>query len=155
MGSLSDFFPEAPSSLLAIVQDEKTSGTDGGTPSAPAWNTRTLNTVDYDPGSIITLSTNTFTSSLACHITWSCPAYRANWHKTRLVRVSDSAVISLGTSDFAPSSDFTQNRTFGVSAIEAGVAYRIEHYFSQGVAESLGRPTSQGTEVYTTVSFWS
>jgi hypothetical protein len=45
----------------AIILDQKTAGTDGGTFTSGAWRTRDLNTIHADPDSIVTLSANQFT----------------------------------------------------------------------------------------------
>ena len=45
----------------AIIYDQKTVGTNGGSFTSGAWRTRDLNTVHADPDSIVTLSANQFT----------------------------------------------------------------------------------------------
>lgn len=144
--------------LLACVVDQKASGTNGGA-STTSYSTRTLNTVAFDPGGIVSLSSNTFTSTVDCGVTWSAPAYAIGSHKSRLVRVSDGAVIALGTTEYMINNQTVaaQTRSHGVARIEAGVAYRIEHRAGTvlsnlgfGVAASFG-----DSEIYTTLNFWS
>jgi hypothetical protein len=147
------------SAVLAILVDEKTAGTPGGALSATTWNQRDLNTERYDPLGLVTLSTNTFSCSVDCVVSWSCPAFDCNSHKTKLVRVSDSATIAVGSSAFSASSDQVATMSLGTSAIDAGVSYRIEHYVSlQSVTTtSTGGVQVNGSEVevYSQVIFWS
>lgn len=141
--------------LLASIVDEKAAGTSGGAATHGSYATRTLNTVAFDPDGIVTLSGNTFSSSVACGVTWSAPLIAGSvaLHKTRLVRVSDSAVIEYGSVERSQSS--TSNRSTGSARIEAGVAYRIEQYplIFAGSA-TFGDALGTDPEIYTTVNLW-
>jgi hypothetical protein len=158
-GSYNDLtdVPAAASGLQAEITNEKASGTGGGTMSASYWTTRTINTVVFDPTAIVSLSANEFTSSVACQITWSCPGLGIDSHKTRLVRVSNSAVIKFGSSEMSSASGNCSVSSTGSSYIEAGVAYKIEHWCSTSRTSSgQGSPTYSGTnERYGYVRFWS
>lgn len=142
--------------LLATIVDEKTNGSNGGS-SSQNYVTRTLNTVAFDPGAIVTLSSNTFSSSVACGVTWSAPALDASSHTTRLVRVSDSAVIEYGTAEIVSGTPFIVTRSIGAARIEAGVSYRLEHRCAIDIsANGFGQACSFGhAEIYTIVNLWS
>lgn len=139
--------------ILASIRDEKASNTSGGL-GTTSYTKRDLNTVEYDPGSLITLSSSEFSCSQDAVITWSAPGYDV-FHKTRLVRTSDSAVISIGTAEWSGATNI-QTRSFGVAEIEAGVTYKIEHRTENALGNVLGRAVNYGdAEVYTVVHFWS
>ena len=144
------------SALLAAIVDEKAAGTSGGAATHGSYATRTLNTVAFDPDGIVSLSSNTFTSSVACGVSWSAPLIAGSvaLHKTRLVRVSSGAVIEYGSVERSQSS--TSNRSTGSAKIEAGVAYRIEHYplIFTGSA-TFGDALGTDPEIYTIVKLWS
>lgn len=146
---------ETTAALLASIRDEKASGTGGGA-STTSYSTRDLNTAEYDPNSLITISSNTFSCAVACVVTWSAPGYRCNDNKTRLVRVSDDAVISIGTSEAAPQTGNGGSRSFGAALIAADTAYRIEHRADTNhAATGFGQFANYGdAEVYTIVNFW-
>lgn len=139
--------------LLATIVDEKASGTNGGD-STTSYSTRTLNTVAFDPDGILTLSSNTFTSDIDCGVTWSAPGCSSigAYHKTRLVRVSDSSVIAVGSSELV----FGGSRSVGSARILAGVAYRVEQQSSAVETNGLGIAVNFGDpEIYTIVNLWS
>lgn len=138
--------------LLACVVDEKASGTNGGD-STTSYSTRTLNTVAFDPDSIVTLSSNTFASDMDCGVTWSAPGVSGVGvaHKTRLVRVSDNSVIAVGSVDLV----FGGGRSVGSARILAGVAYRIEQAASVAETNGFGAAASfSDPEIYTIVNLW-
>ena len=56
-----------------ILEDQKASGTTGGTSVATSWNTRTLNTEVYDPSGLCTLTANKFTFTVDGFIEFAFP----------------------------------------------------------------------------------
>lgn len=139
----------------AILEDQKSAGTQGGTFTASAWQTRTLNTEARDPDGLISLSSNQFTPTVAGWVEWSAPASLVGYHKTRLYNVTDAAVVSYGTGEAAASGVGVSTRSEGGGAVVAGKAYRIEHYCqTTGTTYGFGVPAATGTEVYTRVRFY-
>ena len=72
-------------SSYAIIADQKSSGTDGGTATSGSWQTRDLNTEIADPDGIVSISANQFTLAAGNYlITWSAPAGDVRGHQSRL-----------------------------------------------------------------------
>jgi hypothetical protein len=86
----------AAGQALLHLQDQKSSGTDGGTFTSGDWQTRTLNTeVTDEIGS--TLSSDQFTLPAGTYwIEASAPATNVNAHKLALYNVSDTAYVLYG-----------------------------------------------------------
>ncbi len=143
----------------AVLEDQKASGTGGGSFTGGVWVTRELNTEVRDPDGLITLGSNQFVPLVNGWVEWSAPAFKINTHKTRLYNVTDAVVAGVGTAEYATTSDGAPStiRSSGGAAVVAGKTYRIEHQCSAGRANSdaLGNPASFATtEVYTRVRFW-
>lgn len=84
------------SERIAIVQDQKPSGTSGGTFTAGSWQTRDLNTIVYDDIGI-TLSNNQITLPIGKYlIEASAPAYCVNMHHIRLRNITNSITMAVG-----------------------------------------------------------
>lgn len=141
-----------PKSGLQAVIEEQNAG-NGGATTAATWQTRNLNTVEYDPDSLITLASSEFSSSAAGTLQWTTANYNSQRIQSRLVRTSDSAVIAVGTST-ATTTNSTAIST-GVAVIESGVTYRVEMYSSNADSVGMGFGAGSGTpNVYTRAELW-
>ena len=144
----------------ALIRDQKTDGTDGGTFTSGAWQTRDLNTEVADPDSIVTIASNQFTLSTAGSylIKWGAPGALSNRSQSRLYDVTNTAVVEHGQNVWFTT---TTNNT-GISrgaarvTITGETTYEIQHRCSSstsnngfGEAVSLG-----GEEVYTEVEIY-
>ena len=140
----------------AVLEDQKSAGTDGGTFNPSSWEKRTLNTEAYDPNGLISIASSEFTPTVDGWVEWSAPAYGVGDHKTRLYNVTGAAVVGYGSSETSSSASAnTSSRSFGGGAVSAGVTYRIEHRSSAGkVPDGCGVAQGTGTEVYARVQFW-
>ena len=147
-----------------IIEDQKTSGTAGGTATEGAWTTRVLNTLYRNSGSLTTLSSNQFTLPEGeYYLTASAPFY---WMQAsvriRLYNVTDSTVVRLGynTAAFAGSSPdrpSTMNAELTANfTLTGSKTFRIEYYAvnNDGSGSGLGQASSLGTEIYTRVNIW-
>ena len=118
--------------------------------------TRELNTVEYDPDNIVSLSNNQFTIEPGeWIITFSAPGYQVYDHKAKLVDVTNSnTVVATGTTEFG-TGDSTTNRSFGTYEVvlTSATTYRIDHYTAQVAATyGLGVGGSNGGDnIFTTV----
>ena len=75
----------------AIIGDQKSAGTEGGTFTSGAWQTRDLNTEISDPDGIISISSNQFTLAAGTYlVNASAPAHKVNGHQIRLYNTTDS-----------------------------------------------------------------
>lgn len=147
----------------ACIRDEKASGTDGGTFTSGAWQTRALNAEHYDPDGIVSISSNQFTLGAGEYlIEVSAPAYTVNEHQARLYNVTGAAVVEYGSSEFvretSPGDYAAQVTTTSTLSAYVDIAgptvYRVEHRAgTTGSGNGFGRAGSfGGLEVYTTVN---
>jgi len=162
-----------PCELIGILEDQKSSGTNGGSFSSGADRTRTLNTEVYDKHNTITLASNQFTitpnGTQKFIIEWSAPAYGVAEHQTILRQTSGVAAdIKRGTSENsagntgnAPpdSHDHSfeyQTRSHGMAVvtISAATTYEIRHRSQNGNSDGFGVAGGFGTEVYTQVKIY-
>ena len=138
----------------AVIEDQKASGTDGGTFTSGAWQTRVLNTEVRDPDGLVSISSNQFTPTVAGWVEWTCPAFQTASHSTRLYNVTDSAVVGTGSSGSAYNAN-NGSSSFGGAAVIAEKAYRVEHYCTgTKTTNGFGDGHSLGTNVYTRLKFW-
>jgi len=115
---------------VARITDSKALGTNGGTFTNGAWRTRDLNSIEDDPDSIVTLSSNQFTLGAGTYlIQWSAPAFKVEHHQTRLWDVTGSADVAIGTSEYNAASDDVQTRSFGfdIVTLAASNTFEIQH----------------------------
>lgn len=142
-----------------LLRDEKAAGTDGGSFTAGAWQTRELNTKVVDVGSYAALSANQITlpaGTYRCRI--QCPAYAVNKHQARLYNVTNAAVLLLGSSQRNASA----SALFVVPSIIAGrftlattKVLEVQHRCETTQAGSgLGQSSGFDTEIYTIAEFW-
>lgn len=144
----------------AIISDQKTNDTDGGTLTSGAWRTRDLNNEIVDPDSIVSISSNQFTLGAGSYlIQASAPAIECGKHQVRLYDVTGSAVVEYGTSQLANNGNsYSADRSFVEArvVITGNTVYEIQHQcqhtkssFGMGLAVNFG-----GVEVYTVVKIF-
>ena len=99
----------------AILVDQKTSGTNGGSFTSGDWRTRDLNTETTDEDGIVSLSSNQFTLGAGSYlIQYFAPACQANSHQARLYNITDSSEASLGSTEYAGTgSNMPQTTSYG------------------------------------------
>lgn len=149
---------EAESATTAIqvmqVRDEKTSGTNGGTFTQDAWQTRDLNTTKLNTitgaslaSNIITLPAGTYT------LVASCPAYSVGVNQSRLYNVTTAAVIVIGTGSYfgnATDKPVLHSMLRAAFTLASQSDLRIEHRCQVTKAtDGFGVANGLGTEVYT------
>ena len=137
-----------------VLEDQKASGTNGGTATSGSWFTRTLNTEVRDPLGLVTLSSDTFVSTVDGWVEFEVPAWVTNGHQARLYNVTDAVVVAAGvTGAAAPAGAF--HLSTGGGPIVAGKTYRIEgRVITTKTTDGRGIASGFGTEVYTRVMFW-
>ena len=141
----------------AVLEDQKSAGTDGGTFNPSTWVKRTLNTEVYDPDGLISVASSEFTPTVNGWVEWSAPAREVYAHKTRLYNVTGAAVVGYGSSEWSGENAGKgfHTRSFGGAPVSAGTTYRIEHYAqTTRSTDGLGNALGVGTEVYTRLQFW-
>ncbi len=142
-----------------IVQDQKTTGTNGGSASATTTQTRTLNTKVRDPYSYCSLATNQITLlSGTWYLEASAPASAVDRHRASLYNVTDSAIVLLGQNSYAGNAGVgeTLSVVSGVFTVATGKALELRHYTQAAQANiGLGVAVSDGnTEIYSAIKLW-
>lgn len=144
----------------ALLQDQRTSGTNGGNLTASTWNTRTLQTEIADDDSIVSLpGSNKIRLQAGRYFVraWA-EAHLCGRHKLRLRNTDDSTTVGNGKSSYANNSqsDGSHSEVATVFTITAQKDFELQHYventsatFGQGVATSSGE-----VEVYANVEIW-
>ena len=148
-------------SSYAILADQKTSGTGGGTFTSGSWQTRDLQTKIYDGITpAITFSTNEFTLGAGDYlIKWYAPAWRVSGHQSRLYDVTGTAEVEVGSTAYTPAPVIhaggnVLDWSLGAARVSpsSSNAYRIEHQCQVTFAsEGFGPYLSFGTEQFTVV----
>ena len=139
----------------ALIWDQKASGTDGGTFTTGSWQTRELNQTT-DPDSLIALSSNAFTPTVAGFARCFAVANRVNGHQLRIYNVTDAVALSPpGLTNYSAVQSGNQTSTAYVGGyLEAGKQYRLEHRSSRTQSnDGFGAAHSFGVEVYAIVEF--
>jgi hypothetical protein len=144
----------------AKISETQTSGTDGGTFTSGAWQTRTLNTEDNDADSIVSISSNQFTLAAGTYrIRASAPAFSVSVHRAKLYNVTDASDTILGQSSHADDSgngSQSSSEVCGEFTIAGAKTFEIRHRSSASYTTlGFGRSLSAGVaEVYTVVELW-
>ena len=139
------------------AQDQKTSGTGGGT-SVASPTTRVLNTVITNNISGASLASNQITLPAGdYYIEASAPSYRVTGNAIRLYNITDASVEIDGTSEFTGASGYPNVRATlsRVFTLGASKVLEIQHDCNSAIANGYGNPASLGiVERFTEVKIW-
>jgi len=143
----------------AIISDQKSQNTEGGTFTKGAWRTRDLNTEIADPDGIVSIASNQFTLSAGTYlIEASAPAYRVSDHMVKLYNATSSSDVAFGTSGYAQD---TNGRVHDTSIVKCRVtitgstAFEIQHRSENNHSSNgFGHATNFGPETYTVVEIY-
>ena len=142
-------------SALLHIQDQKSSGTKGGTSSSTTTHTRDLNTIVTNEITGASLSSNQITlPSGTYYMEALLPSFSGARTKAFFYSVTD------GSNEIIGQNARTNSTIFG--ALVSGRfttniqrVYELRHYFETGRAnDGLGLEVSQGTEIYSDVKIW-
>ena len=147
------------STKLFHVRDEKSSGTNGGTFTSGAWQTRTLNTSLTNEISGASLSSNQIIlPSGTYYIDATAPAFQIDAHKAKLRNITDSSDTLIGTSEISQyfAAYTTTSFVTGRFTISAQKTFELQHRCQSTLATNgFGQSSSFSvTEVYTDVKIW-
>lgn len=143
------------------VQDQKLSGTAGGTFTQGAWQTRALTTVTNNDQNLAVLNPTT-NGILLTAGTWratiSCPASGAvGLHKARLRDLTTGGVLLYGTSEQTAASQTSRAFISGTFPLNSARSVVVEHQCAATVSTSgFGAAASfaGAPEIYTVVELW-
>ncbi len=156
---------------VVCLSDVKAYNVAGGTGTAAAWNTRTLNTIAGN-NILVTLSASNLTSSQfsllpgTYHIWARAPGHRSDLHVCALSNITSGGYTLVGSAEWSDrntgSGAYTTWSTLdGVITLASTTTFSIQHYIawnSTAGASTLGVPISQSgvnigvNNVYTQVS---
>ena len=143
----------------AIICDQKSLGTDGGTFTSGDWRTRDLNTELADADGIVSISSNQFTLQAGTYlIEANAPGYKVNRHIIKLRQTSGTAAdIAFGTAEYAKDSYQSYNRSFLSTrvTISEATTYEIQHRSEATMSTyGFGIAADFSTEIYTLVKIF-
>jgi len=146
-------------SALLHIQDEKSSGTEGGTFSS-GYQTRVLNTVVTNEITGASLSSNQITLPSGTYIVDAiAPAKVVNEHNVAWYNVTDSSYTLIGMSAFSVSGGGyaqTTSTVFGKFTISAEKIFELRHYAQTARStDGFGNATADSqAERYAEVKIW-
>lgn len=121
---------------------ESASGTIGSTGS---FANSPLNTLAFDEGGFVNLSSDQFTLQPGRYrIRWDQPFYSTNAFQSRLYNVTDALVVQVGTPGFASAADNTGDSSYGFACFTIASAKTFEVQQRMGTGGQLGRNSGFG-----------
>lgn len=137
-----------PTPRTCYIKDVKSSGTNGGTFTSGAWQTRDLNTLSGDT-EFVSLASNQFTLQPGKYeIKASASAVAVNKHNIKLRNITDSTDDIIGSTSYASSSagpGYTSSELKSTVEITSAKTFEIQHYGeTTRVADGFG-PASVGS----------
>ena len=141
----------------AIICDEKTSGTNGGTFTSGDWRTRDLNTEIADADGIVSISSNQFTLQAGTYLIKAIsPAYRVYDHMTKLYQTSGTpADIAFGSAGYGDAASLNFSFLNARVTISTATTYEIRHRcHSTKTNNGFGEGAGFGVEKYCIVEIY-
>ncbi|RWM92871.1 MAG: hypothetical protein EOR84_18740 [Mesorhizobium sp.] len=136
------------------MEDQKSSGTGGGTPVATTWTTHALNTEVRDPSGLVSIASDQFTPTVDGWVEWEILSYTISSFGSRLQNMTDTTTAGMGVVAHGNGSPNSGATSMGGAAVVASKAFAIQYYANAAPANGLGLALSQGTEVYARVKYW-
>lgn len=140
------------------IQDQKSSGTNGGTFTSGAWQQHNLTTIVSDATGLSTLVSNQVTLPPGTYETRGRAAGSGvNRHQTRLQNVTDGVTLAIGLQEYATTaqSSMTTSEFSGQFTIYSSKTLELQSRCeTTGTSTGYGFATSWGTEVYAVLEFW-
>ena len=146
-------------SSYAIICDQKSAGTAGGTPTQNAWTARDLNTEIADPDGIVSIASDRFTLAAGNYlIKWSAPFFHPDRVVTRLYDHTNSAVIQYGQANGGFGTSHEQIQCTGIArATPSGsTAYELQYYADNSDSDGYGcdAPDDISVSIFTVVEIY-
>ncbi len=144
----------------ALLRDEKTAGTVGGTFTSGAWQTRDLNTEAFDPDGIVSISANQFILQEGTYFIYArAPAFDVDRHKAKLANITDTTDLIIGATSYTLNGNGPHNDAIvqGRITLAAQKTLALQHRCSvtSSATNGFGVEANLGVvEVYTEVMIW-
>jgi len=140
------------------VRDVKASGTDAGTFTSGAWQTRTLNTTVLNTIASAALASNQISLPAGTYEIYAkAPGFRVSNHQAKLVNITDTADILLGTTEYADNGtdgEQTSSIIQGRFTLSGTKTIELQHRCSSTLASTglgFGTGNSWGSTVFADV----
>ena len=150
--------PSVAFESYAVIADQKTANTDGGTATSGDWRTRDLNTELHDPDGIVSISSNQFTLGAGTYyVIASANAYRVDGHQARLRNMTDSVIVAWGTTEVANNGTYNQSRSFVYArfTLTASKSFEVQHKVGTTFnTTGFGAALNFAPETYTVVEIF-
>lgn len=146
----------------AIISDQKTQDTDGGTFSNGDWRTRDLNHKIADPDGIVTIpaTEDRFTLQAGSYLIEAfAPSFGVNANMARLYNITDDEVTQYGSHSYSRSAsgDLGDSKSFVHArvTISGATEFKIEHRCSTSRSNNgFGVGSNFGPETFTVVKIF-
>lgn len=140
-------------SKWALLQDQKTQGTNGGGSTANTWSTRDLNTEVFDADNIVTISSNKFTPISGKYELHATAPIRSSSTATiarlRIQNITAGTTVSIGTNHLIVATNLGDVLSIDTFFTANGTdEYALQYYTTQAVAATgLGNAINVTGEV--------
>ena len=146
-------------SSYAIIADQKSAGTGGGTAFANAWTDAVLQTEIADPDSIVTIASDQFTLGAGNYlIKWKKSFFASQRVVTRLYDVTNSAVKqnSMTVGAFNNSGAVTFSHGIARVTPTGSTAYKFQYYADNqdGDGQGVDAPDDECVGIYLLVEIY-
>jgi len=143
-------------SSYAIIADQKSSNTLGGSFSSGGDRTRDLNTEIADADGIVSISSNQFTLQAGTYlIRGSAPAYNVGRHIAFIYDVTNSAVAGYyGTVQHSYNGNVTSSFFYSRVTISGATVFEIRHRGEITQSAGFGQESGFYTNTYTVVQIF-
>jgi hypothetical protein len=140
---------------LLHIQDQKASGTNGGTFTSGAWRTRDLNTVLTNEITSASLASNQITLPAGTYfIIARAPAFFVDEHQARLQNITDGTTLLTGSCGHV-GADMSNSFVWGRFTLGGTKVLELQHQCSTTRAtDGFGNNMSFGTVVFAEVLIW-
>ena len=134
----------------ALIEDQRTQNTPGGTFTSGAWQTRTLNQEVTDAKGIASLAANQITLQAGTYkFRASAPASAVDRHQIRLYNITDASATKIGTSEIAAGSAQTRSVVSVRFTITAAKVFELQHRCETTRAtDGFGNEANLTTEIF-------
>ena len=142
---------------FAIIWDEKTTGTSGGSSVASTWTKRNLNNITTTAGSDISIASSQITLVAGNYIlSATSVGHRINNHMIRIRNVTDGTTIQQGNTARSQSGDSTSTEAsvIGYISVAGTKVFEIQHNcVTTRAVDGFGNPAGIAgvVEIYSTV----
>ena len=144
---------------IAVVREQQSSSTDGGTFNSGDWRVRSINTEVFDPDNIVSVANNEITLVAGTYVAvWFAHAWHVNQHQTRLKLDSSTSTSfnALGSSSHSLTNASNQNASHGIHrfTLNQTESLSLQHRCQSSQSNGFGQANGWGNNIYSQVVFY-